>query len=161
MALRKTTWAILAWTALWIVGLWALDPAATIGPGGRLPPAWALFDLWAIGFVALGAIRNAVPTGAGGGSNRARTEDRPVRMTMWTILGWTVLWIVLFGIWALDPDPFVAPSYGGPIHLKPADWLLFDFWFIGFAGLSAIWLVARWWTGWRRKSRAHHAIGGS
>jgi hypothetical protein len=147
--MRKTTWAILAWTVLWIVGIWALDPASTIGPGGRLPPAWVLFDSWAIGFVILGAIWNKLPTGTEGGSNHARTEGRHVRMITWAILGWTVLWIVLFGIWALDPDPSIAPGYGGPIHLKPPDWILFDVWFIGFAVLSAIWLPTRWWSGLR------------
>jgi hypothetical protein len=55
--MRKITWAILAWTALWIVGTWAMDPASTVtgdGIGHRAipkPPAWVLFEIWAIGFV--------------------------------------------------------------------------------------------------------------
>lgn len=156
MPLRKTTWAILAWTALWIVGIWALDPAATVGRGGRLPPAWVLFDLWAIGFVVLGAIWNTVPTGTGGGARRVRMEDRPMRRTTWAILGWTVLWIVLFGIWALDPGhTFIGGGPGQPrpdVRLKPPDWLLFDFWLIGFAVLSTIWLGTRWSSGRHSKS---------
>jgi hypothetical protein len=115
-----------------------------------------LFDLWAIGFVTLGAIWNTVSTGAGtgirSGSSRVRMKDRPMRRITWAILAWTVLWIVLFGIWALDPDPSIAPGFGGPIRLKPPDWLLFDSWFIGFAVLSAIWLVTRWWSRGSRKS---------
>jgi hypothetical protein len=169
MALRKTTWAILAWTAVWIVGIWALDPAATVGRGGRLPPAWVLFDLWAIGFVVLGAIWNTVRsgtgTGTGSGSSRVRMEDRPVRWTTWAILAWTVLWIVLFGIWALNPGqtfPGEGPGQSRPdIRLKPPDFLLFVFWFVGFAVLSAVWLMTRWRSRGHSKLTDHPAIGGS
>ena len=70
----------------------------------------------------------------------------PKRKTTLAILAWTVLWIVLVGIWALDPaGTFVGEGPGprGPISLKPPDWVLFDLWFLGFLVLGVIWLVIR------------------
>jgi len=159
--MRRITWAMLAWTVLWIVGIWALDPASTVtgaGPGQPAllkPPAWVLFEFWAIGFVLLGAIWSKGLTAAGTTSNRVRIEERPMRWMTWAVLAWTVVWIVLFGVWALDPDPSIigqGPGSGGLPHLKPPDWALFDFWLIGFVVLGAIWLVTRWRTAWHRRS---------
>lgn len=81
-----------------------------------------------------------------------------LRRTTWAIVAWTVLWIVLFGVWLLNPDPTelrgaltTGPRLVGTT--KPPNWEMFDFWFIGFAVLSAIWLVTRWRSGGgRRKS---------
>jgi hypothetical protein len=153
--MRKITWAILAWTAVWIVGIWALDPASTVTGDGIAhraipkPPAWVLFEIWAIGFVALGAIGSkAFPaTRAGTASTDGTVDDRRTRRITWAILAWTVLWIVLFGIWALDPgQPFMSqgPGPGDPIRLKPPEWVLFDVWAIGVVVLSVVWLVTRW-----------------
>jgi hypothetical protein len=153
--MRKITWALLAWTALWVIGTWALDPASTVSgegaghPAGLKPPAWVLFEIWAIGFVVLGAIWSKVLPGIGTGttSSRVGTEDGAMRKITWAILAWTVLWIVLFAIWAADPgQPFIGggPGPRDPIRLKPPEWVLFDFWAIGFVVLGVIWLVTRW-----------------
>jgi hypothetical protein len=39
--MSRITWAMLAWTVLWIVAVWAIDPASTVV--GK-PPSWALFE---------------------------------------------------------------------------------------------------------------------
>jgi hypothetical protein len=153
--MRKITWALLAWTALWIVGTLALDPASTVTgqdpghPAGLKPPGWVLFEIWAIGFVVLGAIQSKVLPGIGTGttSSRRGIEDGRMRKITWAILAWTVLWIVLFPIWAADPgQSFIGEGPGprDPIRLKPPEWVPFDFWAIGFVVLGVIWLVARW-----------------
>jgi hypothetical protein len=64
--MRTTTWAILVWTALWVVlfVIWAEDPGQPLigqGPGRigdvRLkPPDVALFVMWFVGFVTLSVI---------------------------------------------------------------------------------------------------------
>ena len=60
--MRRITAAVVAWTALGIVGIWASDAASHAtgaGPGQAAslgPPTWVLFEVWAIGFVLLGAI---------------------------------------------------------------------------------------------------------
>jgi hypothetical protein len=83
--MRRITWAILAWTALGIVGIWALDAAShptgadPAGPAPLKPPAWALFEFRAIGFVLLGAIWNGVLSAVGTASDRVRIEERPMR----------------------------------------------------------------------------------
>jgi len=153
--MRKITWALVAWTALWIVGIWALDPASTItgeGIGDRAipkPPAWVLFEIWAIGFVVLGAIWSKVLPGfrTGTASIRVTVGEGRTRRITWAILAWTALWIVLFAIWAADPGQMSigqGPGPRDPIRLKPPDWVLFDFWAIGFVVLSVIWLITRW-----------------
>ena len=83
--MRRITWAILAWTALGIVGIWASD-AASHAPGAGASqaadlklPAWVLFEVWAIGFVLLGAIWNGILSAAGTASDRVRIEERPMR----------------------------------------------------------------------------------
>ena len=141
--MRRTTWAILGWTTLWIIGLWAIDPASTVGLGGQLPPAWTLFDAWAIGFVLLGAAWNRVPALDQDGASSALDVGGRVRTVTRLVLGWTVLWIGLFALWAADPQPSAAAAYGATEQLKPPDWLLFDVWFSGFAVLAVIWLVTR------------------
>lgn len=158
--MRRITWAMLAWTALGIVGAWALDAAShTPGRPGRpndlTIPAWVLFELWAIGFVLLGTIGSKVLGGTRTTPDRVSTEEPPKRKTTWAILVWTVLWIVLVGIWALDPaGTFVGegPGQYKDTPLKPPDWLLFDAWALGFLVLGAIWLVTRGWTAWHRRS---------
>jgi hypothetical protein len=142
--MRRITGAVLAWTILWLAALWALDPASTIG---RKPPAWVLFEFWAVGFVVLGAIWNRTPSGSGTSSDRVRMEDRALSRLTWAILAWTVLWMVLFGIWAVDPDASSigqGPGSGDPIGVKPPEWVLFDAWLLGFILLGAIWFVRRW-----------------
>jgi hypothetical protein len=138
---------MVAWTALGIVGIWASDAASHAtgsGPGQSAvvrPPAWVLFEVWAIGFVLLGAISSK--------------EDGRNRKATWAVLGWTVMWVILFGIWALDPDPSIVgqgPGSGALLHLKPPDWALFDCWAIGFVVLGAVWLIARVWS-----ARPHRA----
>jgi hypothetical protein len=135
--MRRISWALPVWLTIGIVGIWVADAAshaASPGPGqgtGLVLPAWVLFEVWAIGFVLLGALR------------------RISRV----ILAWTILWIVLFGIWALDPDPSIignGPGSGALLQLKPPDWALFDGWAIGFVVLCAAWLVARVRTSRRR-----------
>lgn len=161
--MRRITWALVAWTALGIVGIWASDAASHAtgaGPGqaaGLKPTAWVLFEVWAIGFVLLGAIWTREPTAADAMSDRVRVEERPNRRTTWVVLAWTVLWIVLFGIWALDPDPSIVgqgPGSGGLLHLKPPDWALFDCWAIGFVVLGAVWLVVQLWSARRRRAQS-------
>jgi hypothetical protein len=158
--MRKITWALILWTALWIVANWALDPASTMtgeGIGHRAvpkPPTWVLFEIWAIGFVVLGAIWGKVFPGTrtGTASIEVPVDDRRTRRITWAILAWTVLWIVLFGIWASDPgQPFMSqgPGPGDPIRLKPPDWVLFDLWAIGIVVLGMIWLITR------RRSERH------
>jgi hypothetical protein len=153
--MRKITWTLLAWTALWIVGIWALDPASTItgeGIGHRAipkPPAWVLFEIWAIGFVVLGAIwsKAFTATRTGTASSDVPVDDGRTQRITWAILAWTVLWIVLFGIWAADPGQAFGgegPGPRDPIRLKPPEWVLFDVWAIGFVVLGVIWLVTRW-----------------
>ncbi len=140
--MRRITRAVAAWTVLWVVGIWVLDPASTVG--GK-PPAWILFECWAIGFVVLGAIWNRQPV-AGSTVPDRPVETGPVGRVTWVILGWTLVWIVVFGIWALDPNPSEigqGPGSGGLIVLKPPAWALFDIWLIGFVVLGGIWLVLR------------------
>lgn len=147
--MRSTTWAILAWILLGIVGAYALDAAShtALEPGqpiGGTIPAWVLFEVWAIGFVILGVIWNR-GLGASGASPGAGMSGTMRRITI-AVLGWTVTWIVLLGIWALDPAPSLVgngPGSGGPIGLKPPDYLLFDLWFLGFVILGAIFLFVR------------------
>ena len=158
--MRGITWAVLVWTALGIAGAGALDAAShaagTPGhPAGLTLPAWGLFEIWAIGFVLLGAIWNQAPTGVTTTEDRAGFEERPVRWMTWIVLAWTVLWIVLVGTWALNPAGTTVgegpPGRGAPVALKPPDWALFDLWAIGFLMLGMIWLVTRWWSTRRRK----------
>jgi len=144
--------AIVAWAILGIIGAWALDAASH--PGGTPAdlavlklPAWALFEIWAIGFVLLGVIGSKVRGGTRPAADRGSTAERPMRRTSWAILAWTVLWIVLVGIWALDPAGSIVgegPGPRGTSSLKPPDWVLFDAWFLGFVAFGAIWLVTRW-----------------
>jgi hypothetical protein len=106
--MRRITWAVLAWTVLGIVGAWASDAASHAAgrpghPGDLTIPAWVLFELWAIGFVLLGTIGSKVLGDTRTTPDRVSTVEPPKRKTTWAILGWTVLWIVLVGIWALDP----------------------------------------------------------
>ncbi len=153
--MRKITWAMLGWTVLWIVDIWALDPASTVG--GAKPPAWVLFELWATGFVLLGAVWSNVLTnnGAGATPGRVRIDARPMRSMPGAVLVWTVLWMVLFGIWALDPDPSSigqGPGSGGLLRLKSPEWVLFDLWATGLVLLGAAWLATRLWNARRRGS---------
>jgi hypothetical protein len=68
----------------------------------------------------------------------------------WIVLAWTLLWIVLVGIWALNPAGTTVgegpPGQGARVAWKPPDWALFDLWAIGFLVLGVIWLVTRWWS---------------
>ena len=158
--MRRITWAVLGWTILWIVALWAIDPASTaFGWGPRRlhlqkPPAWVLFEVWAIGFVVLGWIWNRVSAET---TEQARRADRFVRRMTRVILGWTALWISLFVAWALDPG--VAMIGNGPIDTenlirhKPAEWELFDTWFLGIVILGVIWLFMRWRSVLRHRSK--------
>jgi hypothetical protein len=144
----RITWALLAWAILGVVGAWAADGASHVGGPGYPSdvPAWLLFEVWAVGFVLLATIGSKVLGGTRATPDRASTEEPPRRKTTLAILGWTVLWIVLVGIWALDPAGTVAgegPGPRGPIGLKPPDWVLFDLWFLGFLVLGVIWFVMR------------------
>jgi hypothetical protein len=141
------TLAILAWTAGWIVLTWAIDPANDAGARPK-PPGWVLFELWAIGFVLLGALWNKVLIETDTTADGVRMDlDRHMRTTTWAILVWTVVWVGLFVIWAMDPgQPFVGQGPGqiNHVRLKPPEFLVFDAWFIGFVMLGASWLVLRW-----------------
>ena len=150
--MRRITWSMFAWTAVGIVGAWALDAAShSAGRPGHLAsliPAWLRFELWAIGFVLLGTIGSKVLGGSRTTSDRGSVEERPMRRTTWAILAWTVLWIVLVAIWALDPAATLVsegPGQYKPIPLKPPDVVLFVSWAFGLVVLGAVWLV----TGWR------------
>jgi len=141
------TVAILAWTAGWIVLTWAIDPAYTAGHRPK-PPGWVLFELWAIGFVILGATWNKLLIETETTADRVRIDlDRHIRTATWAILVWTALWVVLFVIWAMDPGRDFIGEGPAPIkegRLKPPEFLVFDAWFIGFVILGASWLVIRW-----------------
>ncbi len=149
--MRRITWAILGWSVLWIILVWAIDPAATANGWGprRLhlpkPPGWVLFEVWATGFVALGWIWNRVPTAT---RDQARSAERRLRRMTRVILGWTGLWVGLFVAWALNPaGTFVGdgpPGPRSPISLKPPEWVVFVAWLLGFFVLGVIWLVTRW-----------------
>jgi hypothetical protein len=149
------TFAILAWTAGWIVLILAIDPANTAGNHPK-PPAWVLFELWAIGFVFLGGISNKLLVETGTTSDGVRMDlDRHTRTFTWAILVWTALWVVLFVIWAMDPGRDFIGEGPAPIkdgRLKPPEFLVFDAWFIGFVILGASWLVIRWRSARHRQS---------
>jgi hypothetical protein len=149
------TFAILAWTAGWIVLTWAIDPAYTAGHHPK-PPGWVLFELWAIGFVLLGAIWNKLLIETGTTSDGVRMDlDRHMSTFTWAILVWTALWVVLFVIWAMDPGRDFIGEGPAPIkdcRLKPPEFLVFDAWFIGFVILGASWLVIRWRSTRHRQS---------
>ena len=139
--MSKTTWVILGWTVLWIVAVWAIDPASTVG--GK-PPSWALFELWALGFVLLGAFWAGLL--AVGDSGRARVDLRALRSTRGAVLVWNVLWMVMFPIWALDPratDIGSGPGPYTPVSLKPSEPLLYAIWIGGLILVGAAWLVGR------------------
>lgn len=156
--MRRVTWAVLGWTVLWIVMAWVIDPAATaygLGPR-RLhlskPPGWVLFEVWAIGFVAMGWIWNKVPTST---TDQARSAGRALRRMTRVILAWTGLWVALFAAWALDPaQSFVdeGPGPGTPVSLKPPESVVYVAWLLGFLVLGVIWLVTRWSSVRRRRS---------
>ncbi len=146
--MRRITWAMLGWTVLWIVAVWAIDPASTVG--GK-PPSWVLFELWAVGFVLLGAIWAGLlavdATGA------ARVDLRALRSTRGAVLVWTVFWMVLFPIWALDPRATEignGPGPHTPVDLKPFEPALYALWIGGLLLLGAARLVARARGGGRR-----------
>ena len=144
----KVSWAILAWATLGVVGAWVSDGASHVGgPGYPSPvPAWLLFEVWAVGFVLLATIGRKLFEGTRATPDPVSTEEPSLRRITSAILGWTVLWIVLVGIWALDPAGTIAGEGPGPrdaISLKPPDWVLFDLWFLGFVVLGVIWLVIR------------------
>jgi hypothetical protein len=147
---RKAPWAMLGWTALWIVAVWAIDPAATVG--GK-PPSWVLFELWALGFILLGAVWARLLTVDDSG--RARVDLRPLRSIRGAGLAWTALWMVLLVIWALDPAPSAVgegPGLTGLGDLKPSEPVLYALWAVGIVLLGAAWLVARVWGAGRRRS---------
>ena len=68
--------------------------------------------------------------------------------------GWTVLWGVLLIVWLLNPAPEWGKFSGGPVTTarhassptKPPDWVLFEYWFAGFAVLAVVWIAAEWWS---------------
>jgi hypothetical protein len=101
--MRKVSWAILAWTGLGLVAAWFRDDAShsggRLGQLGELIPAWVAFELWAIGFMILASpwIR------ASATSSSASIGLRPTRRLASAVVAWTVVWVVLVGIWALDP----------------------------------------------------------
>jgi hypothetical protein len=140
MGMRKITWAVLAWTVLWIAGVWAIDPASTVG--GK-PPTWAMFEAWAFGFVIF------VEFSTGGlavAAGRVKMDLRPLRSVPGAVLAWTALWMVVFAIWALDPAPTDVGMGPGPTSvasLKPSEPVLLALWALGLALLGAVWLTAR------------------
>ena len=146
--MRRITWAMLGWTVLWIVAVWAIDPASTVG--GK-PPSWVLFELWAVGFVILGAVWAGLL--AVDASGAARVDLRALRSTRGAALVWTVIWMVLVPIWALDPrttDIGNGPGAYAPVDLKPSEPVLYALWAVGLVLLGAAWLVARALSGGRR-----------
>jgi hypothetical protein len=155
--MRRITWAMLAWAVLGVVGAWAADGASHVGGPGypNDVPAWLLFEVWAVGFVLLATIGSKVLGGTRTTPDRVSTEEPPRRKTTWAILTWTVLWIVLVGLWALDPaGTFVGegPAQYKSTPLKPPDFVLFDAWALGLLVLGSIWLVARLWSARPRPS---------
>jgi hypothetical protein len=132
---------MLGWTVLWVVAVWAIDPASTVG--GK-PPSWVLFELWALGFVLLGAL--LVGLVAVGDSWRARVDLRRLRSAGGVVLGWTVLWMALLVAWALDPARSDLGQGPGPTSvgdLKPSEPMLYAVWSLGLVLLATAWLVAR------------------
>ncbi len=132
---------MLGWTALWIGAVWALDPAST---GCGKPPSWALFELWALGFVLLGALWAGLV--AVGDSGRARVDLRALRSTRGAVLVWTILWMALLAIWAADPRPSIVGEGPGPTRigdLKPSEPVLDALWLLGLLLLALVWLAAR------------------
>lgn len=139
--MRRITWAMLVWSVLWVASVWAIDPAATVG--GK-PPSWVLFESWAVGFVLLGAVWAGLI--AVGDSWRARVDLRALRSPRGAVLVWTVLWMVLFPIWALDPratDIGSGPGPYTPVSLKPSEPVLYTLWALGLLVLAVLWFVAR------------------
>ncbi len=158
--MRRITAALLAWTVVWIVVVWAIDPASTadvLWPaelGLSKPSTWVLFEIWAVGFVVLGWIWNRVPAGT---TDQARFAGRSVRRMTRVILGWTALWIGLFVTWAFDPG--LAMIGDGPIggaakviRHKPLESQLLDEWFLGFLILGVMWVFLRWWSALHQQS---------
>jgi hypothetical protein len=137
--MRKTSWAMLAWTVVWLAAIWAVDPASTVG--GK-PPVWALFEAWAFGFLILGALWTG---GLAVASGRMRIDPRRLRSIPGAALAWTALWMVVFAIWSLDPastDVGLGPGQM-PVSLKPSEPVLLALWLLGLVLLWAAWLLAR------------------
>ena len=132
--------AMVGWTVLWVVAVWAIDPASTVG--GK-PPAWVLFDLWAVGIVLLGAIRAGV-LGVGASGRVRLNRTRALTIPGAAIL-WTVAWMVIFPLWALDPratDIGMGPG-GPPPAMKPSEPLFYAAWAVGLVVVAGVWLIAR------------------
>ena len=139
--MRKAAWAMLGWTALWIVAVWAVDPASTVG--GK-PPSWVLFELWAVGLVLLGAVWAGLL--AVDASGAVRVDLRRLRSIRGAVLAWTALWMVLLVVWALDPRPSSIGDGPGPTNvadLKASEPVLYALWIGGLVLLGAARLVAR------------------
>ena len=133
--------------------------------GGGKPPAWALFDLWAAGFLLLGEIWSNVLTRGGAAAGHVRIDMGALRSIPGAVLAWTVFWSVLFVVWALDPDPDPSAIVEGPgsvplPRMKPSDAAMFEIWVIGLVLLGAVWVVARFWSARHRRPlpRASSAI---
>lgn len=136
----KTTTAMVGWTVAWAVVLWAVDPANTVG--GK-PPAWILFEAWAGGLVTLGAIRVGVLEV--GRTGTAWFHWRRILGIPGAAILWTLSWMALFPVWALDPRATViGQGHGGPPPpLKTSEPTLYMAWLVGLAVIAAIWLVSR------------------
>ena len=148
--MRRITWAMLGWTVLWIVAVWAIDPASTVG--GK-PPSWALFELWALGFVLLGALRAGVL--AVDASGALRPDLLRLRSFGGAAVAWTAVWMALLVVWALDPAPSIISQGPGSTNvgdLKPPEPVLYAIWIGGLVLVVAVWLAGRA-RGARRRAR--------
>jgi hypothetical protein len=138
--MTRTTVPVIGWTFLGTVAVVAIDPASTVG--GK-PPAWVLFDLWALGVVLLGAIRVGVVGVAASG--RLRIDLARVLSIPGAAILWTIACIVAFPVWALDARATdVSMGPGGPQPaMKVSEPVLFAAWAAGLAVSTGVWLVAR------------------
>ena len=139
--MRRITLAMVGWTTVWVAAVWAIDPAATVG--GK-PPSWAIFELWALGFILLGAVSAGLL--AVGASGAVRVDPRRLRSVGGAALAWTAVWMVLLVVWALDPratDIGSGPGAYAPVNLKSSEPVLYAIWATGLLLLGAAWLVAR------------------
>ena len=115
-----------------------------VADGGGKPPSWALFELWALCFVLLGALWAGLI--AVDARWRAKVDLRCLGSVRRAVVAWTALWMVLLAIWALDPRPSIIGEGPGPTNvadLKPSEPVLYALWMGGRVLVAAAWLVGR------------------
>ncbi len=67
-------------------------------------------------------------------------------------IAWNLFWVGLVVVWLQNPALEWGKFSGGapttdprPLPaIKPPDWLLFEYWFVGFLALASLWAARRW-----------------